>query len=352
MRKRGEISGEKIVVIILLIAGTVIVGGFLYILFSDDSLTDRELCHLSVVTRATTPKIAQDEVPLQCTTEKVCITSKFGGDCKQFAGEENIRRVRISLSDKEKARETIERESANAMFDCWSMMGEGKLDIFGNDFTPIDLTDLVGLSEVNFQKAKPKCVICSRVAIAEDILNSKEGKEMLTGVDVNEYMAGNNVPGSSLTYLQTFTDRGVGSYAGVDKGGVGNTYKPEANQMAYIFWQLKTEGSPADAFSDTALAGAGLVGGAGLLPGSGKLVKATLTKGGIWGVVVTAVGILGPASYAAYIAGENQDVSAAYCGVFESDEDEGKLGCSIVKGVEWNAGKINSFCSGGIEGNI
>ena len=53
----------------------------------------------------------------------------------------------------------------------------------------------------------------------------------------------------------------------------------------------------------------------------------------------------------AFEAQENRLVSAGYCGEFESRE-EAKTGCSLTRGIEWDASKINDLCAGGIEGGI
>ena len=88
--KKGDLTSFQIINIVLAIAGFVVVLIFLSILFSDRGETDREVCRLSILTRATAPDILQANVPLKCKTEKICITTKlFGGECNQFLGEEN-----------------------------------------------------------------------------------------------------------------------------------------------------------------------------------------------------------------------------------------------------------------------
>ena len=188
MNKRGELTSTQIVFIILAIVGFIIVALLFSSLFLEQgALTQRELCKLSLIERATIPIIGNKIVPVQCSTEKICITSK-GNECEQFIGEENVRNVRINSNKPDEAREIIERESANAMFDCWSMTGEGKIDIFDSTDSIVDL-------------AKPKCIVCSRVAISEEV-----DENILEEIDLNKYLAEKKVPGSSLTYLQTFTD--------------------------------------------------------------------------------------------------------------------------------------------------
>ena len=72
--KRGELTSTQLAMIILAVVGFLIIGFALYKVFNNDSLTNRDLCRLSIVSRATVPGIAQQAVPLNCFTEKVCIT--------------------------------------------------------------------------------------------------------------------------------------------------------------------------------------------------------------------------------------------------------------------------------------
>mgnify|MGYP006929383758 CR=1 FL=1 len=95
MNKRGELTSTQIVSIVLVIIGTVIILFFLAFLFDDSSEDDREICRISVLTRATAPDIVGGAIPLKCRTDKICITSDSGflglgkGKCIQFAGEEH-----------------------------------------------------------------------------------------------------------------------------------------------------------------------------------------------------------------------------------------------------------------------
>lgn len=107
MNKIGELSSQQIVLIVLAILGFVIASMFVFGVFGNNDLTERDLCKLSIVSRATVPGILEQAVPLNCYTEKVCITLDKGGflgigakdnSCKQFAGEENVRNVEVKLT--------------------------------------------------------------------------------------------------------------------------------------------------------------------------------------------------------------------------------------------------------------
>ena len=336
MDKKGELTSSQIVMIVLAIAGFAFVVLFITGIFElHQETTEKELCKLSILERATIPLVGDRTVPLRCSPEKVCITSKKNGKCSQFIGEENIRTVKLNLNKKEESIKIIERESANAMYDCWDMSGKGRLDIFDSKFT-------------DFEEVKPMCLICSRIAVAEDV-----DKDIMNGVDLANYISREKVPGSTLTYLQTFTDGGVRGYAGADRTEKETFSVESSNQLAMIFMQIKTEKSATDAFGDTALLGAGILIGGGVLTTSGRFItKLALGASATWTAIIAAAAIGGAATFAAVQTGKNRDVSAMYCGEFETNNEKARAGCSIVKQMKWDANLINNLCTGGIAGEF
>ena len=209
MNKKGDVSAAQIITIILVIIGFAIVALWFY-LVNFGGYTDKDICKLSVLTRATSPGVAQSLVPLKCKAQKICITETSKKDsCKgvnEFAGEEDIVYVNLKGNVEDK-REIIESTNADAMYDCWSRMGEGKLDLFGS------LEKNLGFGSVT-----SSCVVCSRVVIdksvGDDVLytTDKDGKKV-SAIDVKDYMKSQQIPGQSLTYLQALTDKGVNAYS-------------------------------------------------------------------------------------------------------------------------------------------
>jgi hypothetical protein len=358
--------------------------------------SERDICKLSVLSRATAPSAVQAAVPLKCKTAKTCLTeSYFGGGCKeQFAGEENVEYVRLSGNIENKRRQ-IEEASANAMYDCWSMMGEGKLDLFAN------VPAMVGAVPT-----QTTCIVCSRVAIDKEVI--KKNPDILTefkkdingdpvkdsngkpiaigGVDINTYMKTHQVPGSSLTYLQTFTDKSVSSYASVksdfkledivkyneqlnkdnelgtastselarmgeDINKVTITSQEPNTELAFVFMQIKPD-SVGEVITNMAIAG-GTVGAATFMtPGLGNVLsfigrRVIFTP---WGAIAAVVVGAGAVSYGAYNAYQGQLTAAGYCGEFSTSE-EGKQGCSMVQGLNYNFKEVNNLCKS-IQGEL
>ncbi len=418
---------EQIALLVLAILGFVLAAMFLFGVFENKELSERELCRISILSRATISGIIENAAPLNCFTEKICLTPKksflksFGGSekssCKQFAGEINVRAVEVVVDNnpehQKESADIIQREVANAMFDCWAMTGQGKLDIWSTG-GGIDLTQAKGIFNtlgLTVKKLAPHCIVCSRVAFSDDffsIENSKNNNEVLARIDFNSFFSKEKVPGSSLTYLQTFTDESVGSGLMTDskinhnilaqsygkndlssdeinqiknflkskipdgedipselddeiklKEYFGSRPLPvDSRQMAIVFAQMKVSSEePNDVFWKTLKKGA-VMGGVSLGGAANSLISLTpLAKVAKFAIELVALGAVSTtlAYKAEGITVANQALSAAVCGSLESkdkDKDKDVKGCSFVKLMDWSADNLNTLCSGGIEGNI
>lgn len=443
--KRGALAPDQIAMLILAVVGFALVALFLFGVFDNEDLTDRELCRLSILSRATVPGVLEDKVPLNCYTEKICITARKGffkkigerfsnpqaaigasekSACKQFAGEDNVRDVEVVVdknpNNQKESLKIIQSEVANAMFDCWAMTGQGKLDIWTTDSSKSFEGQLAdkALSEVNLKQVsvEPKCIVCSRLAFSDYLYeeNKKLKDETQVGlldqIDYNLYLSREKVPGSSLTYLQTFTDESVGSgygaitaqekltkYAGrtlsseelsevkgiltdiknANPSDIGNINELLANddklknflnglekqstsassQIAIVFTQIKISNiDPNDAYWNAFNSGA-VVGGLAAVSGPGKIASFFIPGPG-WLKAVFKLGAIGAtslnlASSAEETVVKNQALSTATCGNFESKVPGGEQrGCSLVKLMDWSVDGINNLCSGGIDGNL
>ena len=184
--KLGEITTSQIVMIILLVVGFAIIIFFI-IQLAWSGQVNEQVCHESVVLRGTLPSVTQGYIPLKCMTDKVCITSSTFGSCSAFEGVKGVTKVRIS-SDNEKARKDIERTITQEIYNCWTMMGEGKLSLFSQA-----LAQTYGIGTVY-----PTCMLCSRIAFDAASLE-KTGVD-LSKIDVLEYMMSHKVPGKNVSY--------------------------------------------------------------------------------------------------------------------------------------------------------
>ncbi len=415
MNIKGELSSQQIVVIVLAIVGFVIAALFLFGVFQSGDLSERETCRLSILQKAALPSAVAHTLSIQCTTEKICLTAKKGfferfkstgniigvkknSACKQFAGEENFRDVNVEISDKTavqvKALKIIQSEIANAMYDCWTMTGQGKLDVFGGDGTPFAqlVSDVVDAG-VTLKQYNPKCIICSRVAFSEELLKQNDAlkeagsSDVLSKINMNTYLAQEYVPRSELTYMQTFTNDGVYT----NSGGFEVEFKPSSeksskytDEIAVNFMQIKTDFSPeqvgeqwgtirgvqSGAVTGATGAALGWVAGASMAAAAAGGATVGAKAGAMVGtavlpVVGTFIGLIVGAGVG-YLAGDfmgssegeelaeqRQKVSAGVCSLFGIDEDKASVGCTTIGLYDWkNLEALNDLCWGGVYGNL
>ena len=121
MNKKGELTTQQIVILIVLIMSFVVILYFLFRLNFGES-SEKEICHNSVVMKAN-PVLSKGDVSLNCQRTYICLTKD--GSCEAMTNP-NIKKVE-SLPE-------IYKVLADEMADCWWMFGEGKVDYLQNKF--------------------------------------------------------------------------------------------------------------------------------------------------------------------------------------------------------------------------
>ena len=363
MEKRGELALTQVIVTVL-----AIVSFFIILLFIKEislgEISQSEICRLSVLTRGTAPEAAQSYIPLKCQTQKTCLYDD-GGKCKySFAGEDATN-IKLSKENK-KAVEEVEKISAEAMYECWQMMGEGKIDLFHSL-----AAKLGGVPKREGKEVDSICVICSRIALD----SQQRNEEILSEMDMGEYLQTHQPSNAEdeQTYLQIFTDRSVLSYAKVPDERVfleGETeveFNSKLNEpeIAVIFMQIKSEeyGEVFSRFVNWGAAGA--ASGFVIAPKKASGVVASTLIKSIRRVRVPYVSALVAAGGAGYVAMNvhaGRVAAAGYCGEvtipgsgnvdmnkFYGKDKEGKnvaaKGCSMVQLLPYDANAINQLCS-------
>lgn len=119
INKKGELSTQQIVLIIILITSFAVILFFLFRLGLGER-SEEQLCHNSVVQKAS----VFSDAPLQCYRDYICITRD--GSCEGL-----IKPKKIKVKSLDETYETL----ANEMADCWWMFGEGKVEYVGKDVT-------------------------------------------------------------------------------------------------------------------------------------------------------------------------------------------------------------------------
>ncbi len=172
--RKGEVTTQQIVTLIILIVSFVVI---LFLLFrlNPGKTTAEDVCHNSVTARGS-GVLPKESVPLNCETSYICISED--GSCEAMSGSREVVKV--------KNKEEVYYNLAERMADCWWMFGEGKVNYVGNTF----LSNLY-------------CSICSQVAF-DDSVDIFENRQ-IDRKTFYEYLSNNKVSGTDVTYLNYLT---------------------------------------------------------------------------------------------------------------------------------------------------
>jgi hypothetical protein len=173
--KRGDITTEQIVFLIILIASFAVILFFIFRLNLGQT-TEKEVCHNSVLTRGSNV-IPGESIPLNCKTHYICITQD--GSCEKLNGDYDTEKVSTDT-------ETYD-VIANEMADCWWMFGEGKVNYLGEELLP-----------------QLYCSLCSQVAF-DDSMNQIFPNNKIGQDAIYNYLAITNISGKDTTYLDYLT---------------------------------------------------------------------------------------------------------------------------------------------------
>lgn len=172
--KKGEITTQQIVLLIILLVSFAII---LFLLFRLDIFgqSNSEICHNSVVMRSASP--SEEAIPLKCSRTYICLSKD--GSCERMT-DPKIKKVKTKLE--------IYNALAEEMANCWWMFGEGKVDYVGKDFFTKD----------NY------CSICSQIGFDDSIKEIQGIGEEISKDDLYRYLSNTTMPDKGVTYSQYF----------------------------------------------------------------------------------------------------------------------------------------------------
>lgn len=175
--KRGELTTQQIVTLVILITSFAIILFFIFRLGLGEE-TDKEICHNSVVTRALSI-LPADTVPLKCKKEYVCLTAD--GTCEKMTSP-----VIKKVGDEQELYGVL----ADQLADCWWMFGEGELNYAGD----------AALSTTHY------CSLCSQIAFDDSIKDEIfAGQDTFSRAEFFDYMNKHEVK-EGITYHQYLYD--------------------------------------------------------------------------------------------------------------------------------------------------
>jgi hypothetical protein len=164
-RKAVTVQATIISIIILLISAGILFY-FLKILPYQETI-DKEACHQSVILRSQQiAKIRPGEVlglGINCRTQEI-----------------EINEVNPEL---------MKREIANAMYDCWWMLGEGKLNFFSENNWK---------QATNLAATSSSCMICAHIKFSDKV------RSKVSTFDMTQYLSDTMIPMKNMTYMDYF----------------------------------------------------------------------------------------------------------------------------------------------------
>ncbi|NCN51676.1 hypothetical protein GW931_01560 [archaeon] len=268
MFKKGELTTQQIVILIILVVSFAVILFFIFRLNLGKE-TEQDICHNSVITRGKSI-LPTDTFPLQCKREYLCLS--VDGSCEVMTKPDVI---------KVETKDEIYQALADQLAECWWMFGEGKVNYVGSEVIP----DL-------------QCSICDMIAfddsVKKEIFNGTgefDKKELYNYLDKTKRADGQ-------TYLDYLNLRNfLSSYSG-DYGKI-NLDKQYYSLMGITsdvstwgwIWRIGAgAGLVAGGLALTPLTGgASGFGAAALLTGAKVAVAGGVVTGLTGGVLVAAV---------------------------------------------------------------
>jgi len=283
--KRGTLTQTTIISLIIVI----LAGAVLFIVMNNvinKKQLDKDACNYDVNLRNNeilkgthwTPEM----FPLRCKTEN----------------------IEVKTMDET----TIKRTLANAMYDCWWMLGEGKADFFTPD-SWWELSNPLNVEEAN-------CVVCSTIKFDDKV----KAKNMQ--IDLAPYLEETVIPIKNMTYLEFFLDAPGAKFEAGESNKISTS-----EDYALIYMALKGEGI------GRTLGEAGATGAV-----SGMAIGAAIgALGGPIGIVGGAViGLVVGVAIGGVTVAANQRASIVHC--------ETNKGCNTLVMVPLDEENIAKTC--------
>jgi hypothetical protein len=192
LNKKGSdpVSPVLVGVIIVIISGIILI--VFVVITNPKKMTDEEVCHNAVLTRAASV-LPKETVPLTCKTSYVCISKD--GTCEAMTNPEII---------KANTADDVYNALANQMVNCWAMFGEGSLDYIGNKYD-YDLYCSI-CSQIAFDNSLDNLFATNPSAIsrASAGIPETDSNFLIDKKKFYDYLSNNNVSGKDVSYINYF----------------------------------------------------------------------------------------------------------------------------------------------------
>jgi len=191
MNRKGAIHVYFLISIVILVLSAVVILFFYYQFHWKGTISD-ETCHQSALMRHSfnigVLEIGREAIPLRCQVKKICLYSEKK-DC-DFPLKKNVKYIEIKGKSDKEIEENIARELANQMYDTWTTLGRGFLQIFHRE-------------DKWFWESSGKpgnCVVYSWIKFSEDL----KGRE----INLSDFLY-REIPGGEISYWDYFAGKGT-----------------------------------------------------------------------------------------------------------------------------------------------
>lgn len=170
--KKGEITTQQVVLLIILIASFAVILFFIFRL-NLGKTSDKEICHNSVLARGS-QVVPGESIPLNCKTSYVCITED--NSCEKMSG--NFEKKKVSSENE------VYEVLANEMADCWWMFGEGELNYVNKELF-----------------SQMYCSLCSQIAFDDSMTEIFSDGE-IDQKQLYDYLINTQIPEKEISYFE------------------------------------------------------------------------------------------------------------------------------------------------------
>ena len=307
MNKKGELTTQQIVMLIILIASFAVILFFIFRLGLGEE-QEREVCHNSVLMKGNA-LIPDEAAPLNCKKQYVCISA-----------DKTCEGMTDPILKKVKTKNETFEALAEEMADCWWMFGEGEINYAGKGFA-----------------SKLSCALCDQIIFDDSMkkifpseeIDKKEFYEFLTkqefsnGETYSQYLFG-GVTSVDQIY------QGEDSIPFLKSNGDFRRYyilTGMAGEVSTLKWILIGAGSAAVIAGGLALAP--FTGGGSAVVASSVIVGTLSWAGGTAATVGVAAGITGSKFIAPVLKGKFGDLIPP--SIIEANSPEFvALNCSVL----------------------
>jgi hypothetical protein len=222
--KKGEMSTQQIVLLVILIISFIIILFFIFRL-NFNSESEKEVCRNSVVMKGTS-SVSSEALPLKCSRSYICITQN--GDCTGMVKPEK---------KKVKTEEELYQVLGDEMADCWWMFGEGKVNYIGDTVLKKNYCSIC--SQIFFDGSLTEIKGLEKGEISKDKLYDYLSKTKMSTQDMTyaEYILGtNNINGLKAESLEK---EGVGTFGTIYVGRNYYLVTGITSEISTIGWVLR-----------------------------------------------------------------------------------------------------------------